>query len=326
MGREDRGFGERSGQDDRAENRQASSKFFTAPVLLLSLVKKLYGIAFRIALFLAAFHLVSGQTKVSDCGTCHRSITAEWFNSLHSKASSTRQFLALKEKRVDPSCGCHAPVPLAPDKLGKTPPTREGNHAAGIDCQSCHLDSEMVVWSSGVRRFVPHWTRQAEVYSTGEFCAGCHSWAEDTGYDCSSCHMPSVEGPAADGPHLESPAQSTHLSHRWAGSSDSELVSSALSMEVDTGGQEVAVDITNLVYAHKFPATDHRKVILVLVEGDRGRVFWQEPVTIPAASTVSHRIRKPAVRGALTLQLRYYPAPEIGSDEFFTIETHRIAE
>jgi hypothetical protein len=183
----------------------------------------------------------------------------------------------------------------------------------------------MVVWSSGEKKFVPHWTQQAKIYSTGEFCAGCHSWAKESGTDCSICHMPAVDGPSADGPHLEQVPGATHLSHRWAGSTDPDLIASALSMEVETSGDELAVEITNLVFAHKFPATDHRKVLLVLVDTE-GKVTWEKQVAIPASSTVIHVIEKPEAPEGFILQVRYYPNPEIGSDQFFEVGTYKIEE
>lgn len=138
--------------------------------------------------------------------------------------------------------------------------------------------------------------------------------------------MPAVDGPSADGPHLEALAQSTHRSHRWAGSSDPDLVSSALSLEVSITDEDLSVNITNMVYAHKFPATDHRKVVLALVDGTGRKIVWEEPVAIPASSTVSYRIKKPAVPRGFSLQLRYYPAPEVGSEEFLVIGTHSLGD
>ena len=293
---------------------------------MLTAVKVRFGLALTVVLLLAALDLAFGQIEVSDCATCHRSIADEWRESLHSKSYSNPQFLADREKRVDPSCGCHAPDQLAPDSLGKAPSLRKDNHESGIDCRSCHLDTEMVIWSSGSKKFVPHWTHQSEIYSTGEFCAGCHSWAREDVSDCSICHMPSVEGPAADGPHLEAVPGATHLSHRWAGSTDPDLVGSAVSLEVNTVGEALDVELTNMVFAHKFPATDHRKVVLVLLEMENGQVLWEEPVAIPASSTVNFRIESSLAVDGGRLELRYYPAPEIGSEQFFVIGKHPLGE
>jgi hypothetical protein len=138
--------------------------------------------------------------------------------------------------------------------------------------------------------------------------------------------MPPVDGPAADGPLLQSVARATHLSHRWAGSSNPELVSSAVLLEVNTSGDDVTIEIKNMVYAHKFPATDHRKVVLVLVDRKKSEVIWEEQVVIPAGSTVSHRIRRPAVPTDLTMELRYHPTPEVDSEKFFVLETRPLLE
>jgi len=81
-----------------------------------------------------------------------------------------------------------------------------------------------------------------------------------------------------------------------------------------------------MVYAHKFPATDHRKVVLVLVDGNSDHVVWEEQVAISASSTVSHRISKPAGPEAFSIQLRYYPTPELGSDQFFVIGKYELGE
>jgi len=138
--------------------------------------------------------------------------------------------------------------------------------------------------------------------------------------------MPPVDGPAADGPLLQSVSRATHLSHRWAGSSNPELVSSAVFLEVNTSGDDVTIEIKNMVYAHKFPATDHRKVVLVLVDRKKSEVIWEEQVVIPAGSTVSHRIRRPAVPTDLTMELRYHPTPEVDSEKFFVLETRPLLE
>jgi hypothetical protein len=138
--------------------------------------------------------------------------------------------------------------------------------------------------------------------------------------------MPEVDGPAADGPHLETIPEATHFSHRWAGSSDMDLVASALSLEIDTSDEDLAVDVTNMVFAHKFPATNHRKVVIVLFDEERGQVVWEEQVEISASSTVSRRIKKPAGPGGFAIQVRYYPAFEVGSEQFFVIGTQKLGE
>ena len=301
-------------------------KFSAPDVTILIVVKMRHELAFVLVLVLAASELVTGQIAVSDCARCHQSIADEWRESLHFKAYSTLQFVAQKKRTVDTSCTCHSPDLLPPDNLGKLPTLRKEGHESGVDCMSCHVDAEMVIWSSGARKFVPHWTHQAEVYSTGEFCAGCHSWARESGTDCSICHMPEVDGPAADGPNLEIVLEATHLSHRWAGSADTDLVASALNLEVEPIGEELAVDVTNMVFAHKFPATNHRKVVIVLFDEEKGQVLWEEQLEIPASSTVHRRIRKPVVSGGFAVQVRYYPAPEIGSKQFVVIGTQRLEE
>ena len=79
------------------------------------------------------------------CGACHRRILAEWQDSAHARAATSKRFLAffdgrspLSFKRSNPvtndGCGnCHAP--MAP---GEDPRQATGAAAEGVGCDLCH--------------------------------------------------------------------------------------------------------------------------------------------------------------------------------------------
>ena len=278
------------------------------------------GIIF-LSLILAGY--LAAQTAVADCATCHRSIADEWKTSLHGEAYTTPLFLAEKEKRSaagESSCDCHAPQRLAPDRLGKRPAERGNSPQAGVDCISCHLDTEMVIWSSGEGMYVPHWTRQAPVYASGEFCAGCHSWAGPDPADCQECHMRPVAGLSADGPHLESPPGATHRSHRWAASRDPQVLAEAVAFKAVARGPDYTVEVTNLVPTHPFPGTHHRTAMVALVTESRTEPLWRESLSLAADSTATFTVKLPETTGATWFELRFYPAPAIWPDSFYVVQ------
>ena len=89
---------------------------------------------------------------VSACSTCHVAITSEWRSSLHAQAYSSPVFLKRKEGTGDSaqgSCSCHGPDNIAPEFLGKVPQTRKDSLHLGVDCLACHMDKDMVAFSSG---------------------------------------------------------------------------------------------------------------------------------------------------------------------------------
>lgn len=250
------------------------------------------------------------QTAVADCATCHPSIVEEWESSFHAQAYTSPLFVADKEAREgpeQPSCSCHAPAQLVSEFLGQQPPARDDRKHLGVDCVSCHLDEEHIIWSGGETMLVPHWTKSNPIYGRGEFCAGCHHWADDKDSDCSGCHMPVVRGAPADGPHLEPAPQKQHRSHRWTASRDPETVASAVILKVAESSELPAVELTNLVPAHPFPVFDRRKAILALVETESGKVLWETSVRVEPDSSATVAIeRPPEVPGKQMVQLRYY--------------------
>jgi hypothetical protein len=264
----------------------------------------------------------AAQNAVKDCATCHPSIADEWRDSLHADSYTSPVFLADKRIRwsEEESCGCHGPERLAPAYLGKTPPARTHSLESGVDCLACHFDSDMVAWSSGETKYVPHWTREAEIYSTGKFCSGCHTWARELDADCSGCHMPPVSGPAADGPHLEEAPEATHRSHRWAGSRDAETVRSAVVMASVESSEQLAVEVTNLVQDHKFPASDHRYAVIVVIGKNADEVLSEDAVKVPPGSTSRILLSATDLGKAASIELRFYPSRATWPERYYVIE------
>ncbi|MFH1069091.1 MAG: multiheme c-type cytochrome [Candidatus Glassbacteria bacterium] len=275
-----------------------------------------------LCLVLAAGGRLAAQTAVADCAACHRAIADEWRGSLHREAYTTPVFLARKEelsRAGESSCDCHAPQQLAPDYLGLKPTARADSLQLGVDCISCHLDGERVAWSSGPTKYAPHWTRQAAIYASGNFCIGCHSWAPKDAFDCQECHMPLQAGPAADGPHLESPQGAAHRSHRWAASRDLETLAQAVSLTVRGGGESLWVEVANLVPAHQFPANSHRSAEIVLMDESGREPSWRQSLTLAADSTANFAVKAAGGPGSAWFELRYFPGPAVWPDSFVVV-------
>ena len=264
---------------------------------------------------------------VSACSTCHVAITSEWRSSLHAQAYSSPVFLKRKEGTGDSaqgSCSCHGPDNIAPEFLGKVPQTRKDSLHLGVDCLACHMDKDMVAFSSGEQVFVPHFTRTDSIYSQGRFCSGCHSWAKDTGFDCQECHMPELEGDGSDGAHIGKKAGATHRSHRWPGSRNPEILAQGAVLSATRSGEQLSLSVTNLVGAHSFPAAGgHRAEIVVLPESSANPV-WEQSVSLAVDSTAEYSVKLSEARVRALVELRFYPAPELWPDSFYVLHKETI--
>lgn len=265
---------------------------------------------------------LAGQNAIEDCVTCHQSIVEEWRGSLHAASYTSPVFVFDKRSRWSEaeSCGCHGPERLAPAYLGTTPPARTSSLELGVDCQACHFDSDNVAWSSGEEKYIPHWTRKAEIYSKGKFCSGCHTWARELDANCSGCHMSPVSGPAADGPHLEEAPGATHRSHRWAGSRDAETVRSAVVVAFAENSEPLAVEVVNVVQDHKFPASDHRSAVIVVIGKNADEVLSEAAVKVAPDSTSRFVLGETDLGKAASIELRFYPSRVTWPERYYVLE------
>ena len=280
-----------------------------------------------VTLWIFTPNTADSKLGVSACSTCHVAITREWRSSLHAQAYSSPVFLKRKEETGDSgqgSCSCHEPDNIAPEFLGKVPEAREDSFHLGVDCLACHMDKEMVAFSSGEQGFVPHFTRTDSTYSQGRFCSGCHSWAKGSGFDCQECHMPGLEGAGSDGAHIEKVVGATHRSHGWPGSRNPEMLAQGAVLTATRNGKQMSLSVTNLVGAHSFPAAGgHRAEIVVLPESSASPV-WEQSVRLAIDSTAEYSVGLSEARARALVELRFYPAPELWPDSFYILHKEMI--
>ena len=264
---------------------------------------------------------------VEDCSTCHREITREWRSSLHAQAYISPVFLKRKEELSDSgqsSCSCHAPDNIAPEFLGAVPEEREDSLHLGVDCLACHMDKDMVAWSSGEQRYVPHFTRMNRMYSQGRFCTGCHRWGKGTGFDCQECHMPELRGANSDGPHIGKVTGATHRSHSWPGSRNPEILAQGAVLTSIRNGKQLSVSVTNVVGAHSFPVGDHHRAEIVVLSESSLDPVWGQSVKLAPDSTAEYSVKLRSARARAIVELRFYPAPAVWPDSFYVLYKEMI--
>jgi len=269
-------------------------------------------------ILLTGFTVVDSQAaRVVNCSSCHGQISSEWRTSAHAGSYTSPLFLHRLEESDDStrtSCSCHAPDFFTPEGIGRIPGKRPDSLALGVDCVSCHMDSELVAYADCKERTVPHWTRSDKRYSQGVFCAGCHTWAKNTAADCRDCHMPESKGPATDHPMFDRPASAGHRSHRMSGLNDQDFVAGAVSLETGAVGEQLKINLTNLIPVHAFPQIRYRRVELTVTEEGLRETLWSESVRLAADSTAGYTVKIPRDRKPLAVELRLYPAAEIRPD------------
>ncbi|HUU26167.1 MAG TPA: multiheme c-type cytochrome [archaeon] len=257
-----------------------------------------------------------------DCSSCHVKISAEWRSSMHAQSTTSPVFLKESGGSLSSgksSCSCHAPSYLPPQNLGMIPGMREDSLELGVDCVACHMDSDLVAYSSGEELMVPHWVKKSDTYARGSFCAGCHTWGKTGGLDCQDCHMPDIEGAAGDGPHLERREGATHASHLWSGSRNPQTLARGALLEAHRLGGTLSVKVTNLVGVHSFPANGHHKMKVVLIPSPLGQPAWEDSVKLGPDSTAEYSVKLPGSETADRVELRFYPAPSVWPDSFYVL-------
>ncbi len=235
-------------------------------------------------------------------------------NPIHQNVVTAYQHYKLSiDKPVDYHCApCHTPAVLNKSELmsGEATFDLEDPHVQeGISCRICHsinginrnglfnqpaYNEKTVIMSSGKgkgRAFHP--VEEWQFPNMDEFCFTCHGRKEnknnvkicilagDMGEfktppggstkTCMDCHMPLIEGAPAAGSHSQE-----HLSHRFLGGHDVEMVkqATALSLNQNEAG-ELVVILQNLTH-HKFPSSQplRQASLLVKFEDDAGQTVW----------------------------------------------------
>jgi hypothetical protein len=156
------------------------------------------------------FTLDKEQLPVADdCARCHGEVVAEWKESPHAAAWTSKHFKTLTADYAAPQClACHAPAPLG--RAGEIA-LRIDHREEGVTCVSCHLvpeaDAAPLTMRGPHARTSPvgvHPIVVDTLFSKAELCGTCHGdvleqWraapAATDGSEkkiCQACHMPSV--------------------------------------------------------------------------------------------------------------------------------------
>lgn len=215
-----------------------------------------------------------------ECVACHDDIAAEWRDSLHRAAYTSRDFQSALRSEPLPFCrGCHAPE--------ADPRRPEPELAAlGVGCVSCHLPAGDAVLSAravDAADEAAHPVLRAAAFATADACANCHQftfpdrrpvpeymqttvsehWASpQRDRSCADCHMPRVTG--ADG--------RVHRSHAFTGSRDPDGMRAAFTVRASRPAADrvrLTLDLREENIGHAFPTGDllRRLTLAVAVEG-----------------------------------------------------------
>ncbi len=268
-------------------------------------------------------NMIAAEVSVADCATCHESIHREWSRSLHADAWQSPVFSHKRQQTAGSrksACDCHAPGFVAGARPVAAISLRDGDKSDGVDCLSCHVDADRMIFSTGDSLFVPHFTAKAAHYATGAFCVSCHKWAKKSEFDCQDCHMPSAPGGSSSGKYIASQTEASHSSHRFSGSRDPEFLSDGAELSVELSGSKLEMTVASLVPAHTFPAVKHHSLMLAVVSKERGDAGWSSEIELEAGGTL--KLEAPAEHGAV-VELRFYPSTEVWPDSFYVVQRIR---
>ncbi len=262
-----------------------------------------------------AQELQSSQT----CLECHETIVQDWQASRHAQSTpDTNPFYAAMLAWANESTNgqaqqqcdrCHVPVahlnvePILVDRLAHE----------GVTCDVCHATQPKDDWLELVQGnvkmgpfkdaiSVAHESRFSERLTTSEHCLTCHSNLQSAhsfafcsteeeyknssfakqGVTCQDCHMPAMEGRAAELGKI----REVHT-HQFYGGYNSDILTHCadldLNVQVDSTYMIARIDITNKTVGHSLPTgSPMRAVYLTLQALDReGEVLWQNYQTNP---------------------------------------------
>ena len=220
--------------------------------------------------------LAPGETARLDrleelsCAECHAGIVEEWAETQHALAWVDPIYQEeMQDHRRPESChGCHAPVPIHDEHLGKKPDVRPDSAEPGkarhfgVSCDACHLATDgAMLGPRGLDGGEAHASRISGTM-TGEgsnrLCTTCHAInvgpvigvAKDfaasdraaQGLSCVGCHMAEVE--REDGTKTRS--------HRLQTPRDPSFSRRAFELAVETRGAATVLSISNRT-GHRVP-------------------------------------------------------------------------
>lgn len=216
-----------------------------------------------------------------ECVGCHDDIAAEWQDSLHRAAYTSRDFQSALRSEPLPFCrGCHAPE--------ADPRRPEPELAAlGVGCVSCHLpvgDAVLSARAVDAPNEAAHPVLRAAAFATADACANCHQFTfpdrrpvpeymQTTVHEhrastqrdrsCADCHMPRVTG--ADG--------QVHRSHAFTGSRDPDGMREAFTVRASRPAADrvlLTLDLREENIGHAFPTGDLLRRLTLAVAVERG--------------------------------------------------------
>jgi hypothetical protein len=238
----------------------------------------------------------------ADCGTCHREIHAEWQRSAHATAFTDPAFQQDLRGRQHPErcLPCHVPQSV-PDRLGRMPRARAGDHHEGITCVACHRRGEQILGPFGAET-TAHASAADPAFQgqgTTALCSGCHDLriadvlplarefaaaglAAD-GRSCASCHRPAVTRPLAVDPAsgaASGPARPGR-SHALLGPDDAAFCAKAFEFRVDRRGKATIVHVVNAA-GHGVPGLVARRVFVIALRqlDAAGRMLHEQTIRI----------------------------------------------
>ena len=245
---------------------------------------------------------LSAQT----CGACHQELYKEWQQTVHSQAWIDPQYQAEIGKSGNRwlCLNCHTPllvqqdfwpVGLVDDDVERPLLRKNSSYDAtfrdeGITCAACHVDNGAIVGPGLTDSVAPHPVKVDPEFGSGDLCRRCHdaqatypgknfictfetgleydagTYADD-GENCTTCHMPKVERPAAVGGPVRTVAQ-----HWWRGAGIPKVRGSyppieanppALDLTATVTDGKIAVDMTNARAGHMLPTGDPERWVSV---------------------------------------------------------------
>lgn len=193
------------------------------------------------------------------CNVCHRLEAKEWLESAHSKAWVNETFKRATNEHARKEClSCHAPDRILVTGWGKEPKLRTRRQEDGVDCVSCHEDSDGAQHGTIGTQPEDHDVVKDEKFGTVAMCATCHArfgtvdefkgskWGDDP-RACVTCHMPEVKRPIA----IDSPERVTRA-HTFKGA-DPEMFQRGVKVTAKVQGDKLVVRLASEGVGHKFP-------------------------------------------------------------------------
>jgi hypothetical protein len=266
-------------------------------------------------------------TSSAQCSTCHQAIGDEWQKSPHSRPWGSHPLIPSDPLRVECS-PCHIPANIYDLGLEVPIVIRADRYHEGVDCIACHVRGAESL-GPGPTRAAPCNPRHEPTITQNITCNPCHGlhgtleewlgsrFAREPRMTCQACHMPTVVRPLVTGGEPRSGRD-----HRMLGGRDRVLLERALTVDVEVGGRELIVRLTNDGAGHAVPGEiNNRQLTLVVsiapqeraVETHR-RAFRAPPrpqrglvptTQIMPGETVEQRYPLVGQRGEATIALEY---------------------